>query len=105
MMNDENGQLQAENEHRRGAAGLSSFVFRNSSPVWLSALLLSAGGLVKHFSRFYVVLGAPFRRQLEPLWQRLLVRALAYVPPAEPVVAVFDETVSKKSGRSIEGLG
>jgi hypothetical protein len=68
-------------------------------------LWLSAGVLVKHFSRFYVFLGAPFRRQLEPLWQRLLARALLYVPPGEPVVAVFDETVSKKSGRKIEGLG
>ena len=57
----------------------------------------------KHFTCFYVFLGAPFYERLEPFWCRIIAATLEYLPEDQVLEAVFDETTRKKSGKKIEG--
>ena len=57
----------------------------------------------KHFTRFYVFLGAPCYEQLGVLFERVILYAARHVPEDELVRVRFDETTTKKTGRKIEG--
>ncbi len=57
----------------------------------------------KHFTRFYVFLGAPCYDKLDLLFERVIVAAAEHVPFDELIRLRFDETTSKKTGEKIEG--
>lgn len=67
-------------------------------------LWLTGATTVKHFSRFYVFLGAPLYKARWQLWARIIHHAAQWVPPKAPIVIVVDDSTKKKAGRHIEGV-
>jgi DDE superfamily endonuclease len=67
-------------------------------------LWLTGASRVKHFSRFYIFLGGALYQARWHLWARLIRRAAHWVPAAEPIVIVVDDSTKKKSGTHIEGV-
>lgn len=63
----------------------------------------SAATSLKHFTRFYIFLGAPFHGAQDKLFDRVIQLAVRHMPEEEPIRVYFDETTCKKSGRHIEG--
>ena len=63
----------------------------------------SGATALKHFTRFYVFLGGPFRKYQDKLFDRVIQLATRHVPEGEPIRVYFDETTCKKSGRRVEG--
>ena len=59
----------------------------------------------KHFSRFYAFLGGALYQARWQLWARIIRCAAQWVPAADPIVLVVDDSTKKKAGRRIEGLG
>jgi len=68
-----------------------------------SYLWRAGAATLKHFTRFYVFLGAPCYDRLDDLFARVIIEAARYVPLQQAIRLRFDETTSKKSGRKIEG--
>jgi DDE superfamily endonuclease len=68
-------------------------------------LWLSGATTVKHFSRFYGFLGAALYPARWQLWARIIRGAAQWVPEADPIVSVVDDSTKKKAGRQIEGVG
>lgn len=68
-----------------------------------SYLWRAGAASLKHFTRFYVFLGAPCYQRLDRLFERVIVAAARHVPEHEPIRTRFDATTTKKSGRKIEG--
>lgn len=60
---------------------------------------------VKHFSRFYVFLGRALYQARWQLWARVIRLAAQWVPAADPIVLVVDDSTKKKAGLHIEGVG
>lgn len=58
---------------------------------------------IKHFTRYYVFLGAPCYARLDALFERVIRAAACHVPDDEPIRVRFDDTTTKKTGRKIEG--
>ncbi|MBN2872032.1 MAG: transposase, partial [Halothiobacillaceae bacterium] len=79
------------------------FVFGFTRHTVASYLWRAGAAAVKHFTRFYVFLGAPCYERLEKLFERVIQAGLRHVPEGEPVRLRFDETTCKKTGRKIEG--
>ncbi len=94
-----------------------------TAPSWQTFLLLSCGWAltterhtittylwltgatsVKHFSRFYVFLGAALYNTRWQLWARIIRVAAQWVPIGEPVVIEVDDSTKKKAGLHIEGV-
>jgi hypothetical protein len=94
-----------------------------TAPSWRTFLLLSCGWAltterhtittylwltgatsVKHFSRFYVFLGAALYNSRWQLWARIIRGAAQWVPTEEPVVIAVDDSTKKKAGLQIEGV-
>jgi hypothetical protein len=67
-------------------------------------LWLTGASTSKHFSRFYVFLGGALYQARWQLWARLIRRAAHWVPAADPVVIVVDDSTKKKTGTHIEGI-
>jgi hypothetical protein len=67
-------------------------------------LWLTGATTVKHFSRFYVFLGQALYPARWQLWARIIRRAAQWVPPADPIVVVVDDSTKKKAGTHIEGV-
>lgn len=68
-----------------------------------SYLWRAGAATFKHFTRFYVFLGAPCYRRLDQLFERVIEAAARHVPEDEPIRLRFDDTTTKKTGRKIEG--
>lgn len=68
-------------------------------------LWLTGAVTLKHFSRFYVFVGGALYQARWQLWGRLIRRAAQWVPAADPIVIVVDDSTKKKAGRHIEGVG
>jgi DDE superfamily endonuclease len=66
-------------------------------------LWLTGATAVKHFSRFYVFLGCPLYDRRWQLWGTVIRRAAHFVPDAEVIRVIFDDSTQKKAGRQIEG--
>lgn len=79
------------------------FVFAFTRHTVASYLWRAGAATVKHFTCFYVFFGAPCYRKLDRLFERVILSAARYVPEDEPIRVRFDDTTSKKSGRTIEG--
>jgi DDE superfamily endonuclease len=67
-------------------------------------LWLTGATTVKHFSRFYVVLGCPFYNRRWQLWGAVIRLAVQFVPKGEVIRVLFDDTTKKQAGTHIEGL-
>jgi len=67
-------------------------------------LWLTGATTVKHFSRFYVFLGAALYQARWQLWARLIRRAAQWVPNEDPIVIEVDDSTKKKAGTHIEGV-
>ena len=65
---------------------------------------LTGATTVKHFSRFYVFLGAPLYTKRWYLWGAVIRQAARCIPENEVIQIAFDDTTKKKAGRHIEGL-
>ncbi len=79
------------------------FVFAFTRHTVTSYLWRAGAASFKHFTAFYVFLGAPCYERLDGLFERVIVAAARYVPEDEPIRLRFDDTTSKKTGRKIEG--
>jgi len=66
---------------------------------------LTGATAIKHFSRFYVFLGAPLYHKRCQLWGAIIRLAARFVPAGVVIRVVFDDTTKKKTGTHIEGLG
>jgi hypothetical protein len=67
-------------------------------------LWLTGATTVKHFSRFYVFLGAALYQVRWQLWGRIIRRAAQWVPSEAPLVIEVDDSTKKKTGTHIEGV-
>ena len=65
---------------------------------------LTGATTVKHFSRFYVFLGAVLYPARWLLWARIIRCAAQGVPVEVPMVIVIDDSTKKKAGTHIEGV-
>lgn len=79
------------------------FVFAFTRHTVASYLWRAGAVSFKHFTRFYVFLGAPCYRRLERLFERVMREAACHVPSDEMIRVRFDDTTTKKSGHKIEG--
>lgn len=79
------------------------FVFAFTRHTVASYLWRAGACTFKHFTRFYVFLGAPCYARLDRLFERVIKVGLRHVPETESVRLRFDETTCKKTGRKIEG--
>ena len=79
------------------------FVFAFTRHTVAGYLWRAGATAFKHFTRFYVFLGAPCYARLDRLFERVIMRAIGHVPEDELVRVRFDETTTKKTGRKIEG--
>lgn len=79
------------------------FVFAFTRQTVASYLWRAGASAFKHFTRFYVFLGAPCYENLDGLFERVIEAAARYVPDEEPIRARFDATTCKKTGKKIEG--
>ena len=79
------------------------FVFAFTRHTVASYLWRAGAVSLKHFTRYYVFLGAPCYQNLEALFARVIVAAAAQVPTHEPIRLRFDDTTVKKTGAKIEG--
>lgn len=79
------------------------FVFAFTRHTIASYLWRAGACAFKHFTRFYVFLGAPCYERIDRLFERVIEMALGHVPAGEPVRLRFDETTCKKTGRRVEG--
>ena len=66
---------------------------------------LTGATAIKHFSRFYVFLGAPLYHKRCQLWGAIIRLAARFVPAGVVIRVVFDDTTKKKTATHIEGLG
>jgi hypothetical protein len=64
-------------------------------------LWLTEAATLKHFSWFYVFLGYRVRWHV---WACIIRHAEQLLPAVAPIVAEFDDTIQKKTGRHIEGV-
>lgn len=64
---------------------------------------LTGATTIKHFSRFYVLLGCPLYHQRWPLWGAVIRLAAQWGPAGEVIQVSFDDTIKKKAGPQIEG--
>lgn len=69
-----------------------------------SYLWLSGGVTHKHFSRFYVFLGAALYTVRSQLWAQVIRCAATWTPNDKPIEVLIDDFTKKKAGEHIEGL-
>jgi hypothetical protein len=67
-------------------------------------LWLRGATTVKHFWRFYVLLGGALYQVRWQLWARIIRWAAQGVPAADPIVIEVDDSTKKKAGPRIEGV-
>jgi len=67
-------------------------------------LWLTGATTIKHVSRFYEFLGGALYHARWALWGRIIRCAAQWVPGADPMVIVVDDSTKKKAGRQIEGV-
>lgn len=70
-----------------------------------SYLWLTGATTVKHFACFYAFLGGALYQARWQLWARIIRGAAHWVPAADPLVLIVDDSTKKKAGRQIEGVG
>jgi hypothetical protein len=66
-------------------------------------LWLSGAASVKHFSRYYTLLGRPLYKARYRLWAQVIRCGASLVPPDDVITIEVDDHTAKKSGRHIEG--
>ena len=79
------------------------FVLSSSRHTVANYLWRAGACAFKHFTAFYVFLGGPLYERLDWLFVSVIALAEGHVPEGEPLRVRFDATISKKSGRTIDG--
>lgn len=67
-------------------------------------LWLTGATTIKHFSCFYTFVGGALYTARWLLWGRIIRCAAQWVPAAEPIRVVVDDSTKKKAGGHIEGV-
>src|SRR5262245_51851096 len=68
-------------------------------------LWLSGATQVKHFSGSYTFLGSALYEARWQLWARVIRCAARWVPENRPIAVMVEDSIKKKAGRQIEGVG